>query len=326
MTHIISFPEQILHASSRLPLTFMDLNDWILVKIKGIDRVNYLQSQVTADVASITDEQHIMTAHCNASGKMLSNLRLFHREDGLAFITRRSVLDNQLQEFKKYAVFSKVNISVDTKEVLLGIAGLRARETLATLFTMLPNNKHPVVQQGITTLLHFTQPKERFLLVTDKFHIEKWIEILHSCIQLNNSNQWMALDIEAGFAIIDKKTSALFIPQATNIQILGGISFTKGCYIGQETIARVQYRGINKKTLYWLAGNANNVPKPGEVLELELSKNSWRQTGTVLSAVQLNDGTLWIQAVLNNNFTADTNLRVQNDNTSHLRIQPLYNK
>lgn len=324
MAHIISFPAQIPHASSQLPLTLMTLDDWVLVTITGVDRVNYLQGQVTADVAAMTAEQHIMTAHCDPRGKMWSNLRLFHREKGLAFIERRSVLDNQLKELKKYAVFSKVNISLDTKAVLLGVAGLTARETLATLFSTLPNTKHPVVQQSITTLLHFTQPTERFLLVTDAFQAQQWIEILRSRTQFNNSNQWMALDIQAGFPIIDEKTSALFIPQATNIQTLGGISFTKGCYTGQETVARAQYRGANKRALYWLAGNANRVPLPGDDLEWQLNENSWRRTGTVLSAVQLSDGTLWIQAVLNNDFTENTNLRVRDDNSSQLRIQPLY--
>ncbi|EGY29078.1 folate-binding protein YgfZ [Candidatus Regiella insecticola 5.15] len=324
MAHIISFPAQIPHASSQLPLTLMTLDDWVLVTITGVDRVNYLQGQVTADVAAMTAEQHIMTAHCDPRGKMWSNLRLFHREEGLVFIERRSVLDNQLKELKKYAVFSKVNISVDTKAVLLGVAGLTARKTLATLFSTLPNTKHPVVQQGVTTLLHFTQPTEHFLLVTDAFQAQQWIEILRSRTQFNNSNQWMALDIQAGFPIIDEKTSALFIPQATNIQALGGISFTKGCYTGQETVARAQYRGANKRALYWLAGNANHVPLPGDDLEWQLSENSWRRTGTVLSAVQLSDGTLWIQAVLNNDFTENTNLRVRDDNSSQLRIQPLY--
>lgn len=324
MAHIISFPAQFPHASSQLPLTLMTLDDWVLVTITGVDRVNYLQGQVTADVAAMTAEQHIMTAHCDPRGKMWSNLRLFHREEGLAFIERRSVLDNQLKELKKYAVFSKVNISLDTKAVLLGVAGLTARETLATLFSTLPNTKHPVVQQGVTTLLHFTQPTERFLLVTDNFQAQQWIEILRSRTQFNNSNQWMALDIQAGFPIIDEETSALLIPQATNIQALGGISFTKGCYTGQETVARAQYRGANKRALYWLAGNANRVPLPGDDLEWQLSENSWRRTGTVLSAVQLSDGTLWIQAVLNNDFTENTNLRVRDDNSSQLRIQPLY--
>ncbi|MCX2956518.1 MAG: tRNA-modifying protein YgfZ, partial [Candidatus Regiella insecticola] len=79
MAHIISFPAQIPHASSQLPLTLMTLDDWVLVKIKGVDRVNYLQGQVTADVAAMTAKQHIMTAHCDPRGKMWSNLRLFHR-------------------------------------------------------------------------------------------------------------------------------------------------------------------------------------------------------------------------------------------------------
>jgi len=113
-----------------------------------------------------------------------------------------------------------------------------------------------------------------------------------------------------------------FIPQATNIQALDGISFTKGCYAGQEMVARAKYRGANKRALYWLAGNASKVPAAGDDLELQLGEN-WRRTGTVLASSQLNDGSLWVQAVLNNDLEPDAKLRVRDDAASQLSIQPL---
>ncbi|WP_439955727.1 CAF17-like 4Fe-4S cluster assembly/insertion protein YgfZ, partial [Klebsiella pneumoniae] len=72
---------------------------------------------------------------------------------------------------------------------------------------------------------------------------------------------------------------AQFIPQATNIQALGGISFKKGCYTGQEMVARAKFRGANKRALWTLAGHASRVPEAGEDLEMKMGEN-WRRTGT----------------------------------------------
>ncbi|CNH60609.1 putative global regulator [Yersinia thracica] len=309
-------------ASSELPLTLISLDDWVLVTLTGADRVKYLQGQVTADIDALPTDQHVLCAHCDAKGKMWSNLRLFYRGEGLAFIERRSVLDNQLRELKKYAVFSKVAIAAQPDAALLGVAGAQAKTALAGIFAELPDAEHPVVQQGNSTLLHFSLPAERFLLVTDAEQAQQLVEKLSDQAQLNDSKQWLALDIEAGFPIIDTDNSAQFIPQATNIQALNGISFSKGCYTGQEMVARAKYRGANKRALYWLAGSASRVPTAGEDLEWQLGEN-WRRTGCVLAAIALNDGTVWVQAVLNNDLAADSVLRVRDDAESLLSIQQL---
>ena len=100
-------------ASARLPLTLISLDDWALATLSGADAEKYLQGQVTADVSQMTEHQHLLAAHCDPKGKMRSNLRLFRRHDGFAFIERRSLQEAQLKELKKYAVFSKVTIALD---------------------------------------------------------------------------------------------------------------------------------------------------------------------------------------------------------------------
>lgn len=124
-----------------LPLTLMTLDDWALATITGADSEKYMQGQVTADVSQMTEDQHLLAAHCDAKGKMWSNLRLFRDGDGFAWIERRSVREPQLTELKKYAVFSKVTIAPDDERVLLGVAGFQARAALANLFSELPSRK-----------------------------------------------------------------------------------------------------------------------------------------------------------------------------------------
>ncbi|MDF2778216.1 MAG: ygfZ [Enterobacteriaceae bacterium] len=315
------FPPRQPSASARLPLTLMTLDDWALAILTGADSEKYLQGQVTADVAALTEHQHLLAAHCDAKGKMWSNLRLFRRDGGFALIERRSIRDAQLTELKKYAVFSKVTIVPDDEHVLLGVAGFQARAALANVFTTLPDAEKQVVQEGATSILWFAHPAERFLLVTDVATAELLSEKLRGEAQLNNSQQWLALNIEAGLPVIDAANSAQFIPQATNLQALGGISFKKGCYTGQEMVARAKFRGANKRALWYLAGKASRLPEAGEDLELKMGEN-WRRTGTILAAVQLDDGRLLVQAVMNNDMEPDSVFRVRDD-ANTLSIEPL---
>ncbi|MCI1898228.1 MAG: tRNA-modifying protein YgfZ [Enterobacter sp.] len=308
-------------ASARLPLTLISLEDWALATVTGADGEKYLQGQVTADVSQLTEHQHLLVAHCDPKGKMWSNLRLFRRQDGFAFIERRSLRDAQLTELKKYAVFSKVTIAADDELVLLGVAGFQARAALTTLFGALPDAEKPLVNDGATSLLWFEHPDERFLLVTDTATAERVTDTLRGEAQLNNSQQWLALNIEAGLPVIDAANSAQFIPQATNLQALGGISFKKGCYTGQEMVARAKFRGANKRALWYLAGNASRVPEAGEDLELKMGEN-WRRTGTVLAGVQLDDGRVLVQVVMNNDMEAGSIFRVRDD-ANTLSIEPL---
>lgn len=309
-------------ASNHLPLTIMLLNDWQLVNVTGPDASKYLQGQLTVDVAALTEHEHTLCGHCDAKGKMWSDLRLFHRAEGFSYLVRRSVADNQITELKKYAVFSKLTISADNDAVIIGVAGFKADAALAAYFPQLPDANTPAVTHEDTTLLYLSQPEARYLLITSVSTAEMLTDKLRDSAQFNDGQQWVELDIEAGQPVIDVANSGQFIPQATNLQALDGICFKKGCYTGQEMVARAKYRGANKRALYWLQGSASRVPQAGEDLELKLGEN-WRRTGTVLAAVQLNDGSLNVQVVLNNDLGADSVLRVRDDEGSMLTIQPL---
>ena len=156
--------------------------------------------------------------------------------------------------------------------------------------------------------------------MTDAATAERVTEALRGEAQFNNSQQWLALNIEAGLPVIDAANSAQFIPQATNLQALGGISFKKAV-TPAEMVARAKFRGANKRALWTLAGHASRVPEAGEDLELKMGEN-WRRTGTVLAAVQLDDGRLLVQAVMNNDMEADSVFRVRDD-ANTLSIEPL---
>ncbi|MCR3756133.1 MAG: folate-binding protein [Sodalis sp. Psp] len=322
MSSQVPFPSRLLFPANHLPLTLISLEGWALVTLHGDDTIQYLQGQLTCDVASLDADHFSFAAHCDANGKMFSNLCVFHYGEGMGYIERRSVRDSQLAELKKYAVFSKTIITADDQAVLLGVAGFQAQEALSRLFNRVPDAACPVTRNWETTCIYFSLPAPRFLLITTQAVSDVLQQKLKAQAQFNNSQQWLALDIEAGYLVIDSANSAQFIPQAANIQALEGISFNKGCYMGQEMVMRAKYRGANKRALYWLTGKASHIPAAGEVLELKIGDN-WRRTGKVLAACQLESSSVWVQAILHNNLTADSLLRVHDDSSGALSIRQL---
>ncbi|EOY8497630.1 tRNA-modifying protein YgfZ [Providencia stuartii] len=321
MTTEVAHSKQFPLDSQSLPLILISLENWGLIHLHGLDAEKYLQGQVTADVSAMTPAQHTLTAHCDPKGKMWSDLRLFHHLDGFSYIERASVLDSQLAELKKYAVFSKVTFEHKQELKLLGVAGKGAREALATIFTTLPDAENQVTVDGVSTILHYALPNERFLIVTDQATAQKITDSLNA--EVVNDEQWLSLEIEAGYAVIEQASSTQHLPQATNLQALPyGISFKKGCYTGQEMVARAKFRGANKRAMYWLKGTATSVPAVGEGVEWQLG-DKWRRTGTVLAAVKLANGEVNIQIIMNNDMEADSVFRVTGDEQSHLTIQPL---
>ncbi|WP_236840103.1 tRNA-modifying protein YgfZ [Blochmannia endosymbiont of Camponotus nipponensis] len=309
--------------SQDLPLTFISLEEWILIRLYGPDVTQYLHNQLTCDIKNLEKNKYNFSAHCNPKGKMISNMYVFHtRPQEMAYIVRLNIYKKQITEMKKYIVFSNVTITPDYNAVLIGITGTHARQHLNTFFAILPNKTHTVVHDKNVTLLYFDAPIERFLLIINKRSIlhHLWSKSKY-CILFNNSRQWISLDMEAGYPIIEPITSELFMPQSVNIDALQGISFNKGCYIGQESIARVKYRGSNKQALYRLTGiihykNNNKLPEPGDRVLLKIKDQHWQNIGVVLQHCQIKKNNIWIQVVLNRAILGPSELKITNIHTN----------
>ncbi|WWO95543.1 MAG: tRNA-modifying protein YgfZ [Candidatus Dasytiphilus stammeri] len=310
--------------SKSLPLTLISLEEWCMISMTGVDTFNYIQKQITFDITTLQLNQYCQTAHCNAEGKMWSNLLLFHYNGGLAWIIRRSVQNLQMEALKKYAIFSKVMISA-TNDILMGIAGFQARAILSQVFARLPSRKSPLIYNKNMVLLWLNNPSERFIIISNIMIIKQLQEQLSNYCQLNNSRQWMSLDIEAGNPIIDNKNCCKFIPQAANLDLIGAINFQKGCYLGQEIIARATFRGINKYALYWLSGKLNNFPKSTRInfINLNNSKPSIYYSANILAICKMANNEIWIQAILKKDLPYNTIFRMDGDDESYFYIRPI---
>ena len=272
------------------------LSDWQLVKISGTDNRTFLQGQVTADINQLNEHTALFSAHCDAKGRMWSNLILFQREEDIFYIVRKTVSEKQIAALKKVAVFSKVTIE---PVVDLNLIGLENNAIEQSIIAELSDNS--CITKGDITYIKIPLPETRVIKVSS--------EPLPSDLQ--SSDHWLKLDLEAGYAIIDEPNIESLLPQACNLQHYNAISFDKGCYCGQEMVARAQFRGANNRGLYLLVGKSKTLPIIGDKLEYELDGN-WREGGQVLAALKLDqDDEIYVQVVLANGIDIETNFRVK---------------
>ena len=251
------------------------LTHYSLIEIEGTDAEKYLQGQLTCDVTKLAVGESTLTAHCDPKGKMSALFRLIRQDEQTFYMLLKSeLLPSALDQLKKYAVFSKVTFTLLDWQIL-GAAGTKGIEKCG--------------QFSVQIRINVKAQQPRMILLNPiRLALEPTVE----------AEAWDLLDIQDGIPSLAAATQLEFIPQALNLQsIEQAISFQKGCYIGQETVARAKYRGANKRALFIFAAQTQSLPDIGSALEMALGDN-WRATGTITSAVNFH-GVLWLQTVLN---------------------------
>ncbi|MEL7291247.1 MAG: tRNA-modifying protein YgfZ [Pseudomonadota bacterium] len=291
-----------LSSNDALPsLAIAVLNDWGMITAQGNDSKSYLQGQVTCDVVTLDPSQSTVGAHCDAKGKVWSVFHLFHHQQGYAMFQPKELIEKELAELKKYAIFSKVEFE-HSKDTLLGVIGAEAD----TLIDSLSDQTGEVRSIDGGTAVKIDA--NRWLLALTEEAAKSLV--LASDAQKVDSALWTLLDIKAGYPRLTAEQQNEHIPQALNVQALNGVSFSKGCYTGQETVARAKYRGINKRALFIIEGSAEQAIEANAELERAVGDN-WRSAGKLLASYRYSDHKALAIAVLPNNLEADTQLRLK---------------
>lgn len=274
------------------------LDHYTLIEMTGTDAEKYLQGQLTCDVTKLAAGESTLAAHCDPKGKMSALFRLIRQDEQTFYMLLKSeLLPSALDQLKKYAVFSKIAFTPLDWQII-GAAGKKGIEKCGRISAQI--------------CIEVNVRQERVILLNPtRLTIEPTAD----------AQAWDLLDIQDGVPNLAAATQLQFIPQALNLQsIERAISFHKGCYIGQETVARAKYRGTNKRALFIFAAHTEALPDIGSPLEMALGDN-WRSTGTVLSAVNFH-GVLWLQAVLNTPLEESQAFRLPGSQTA-LALQPL---
>jgi folate-binding protein YgfZ len=222
-----------------------------------------------------------------------------------------SAIAQELVELKKYAIFSKVEFTQSSK-ACIGVMGEQAQTWVDKHFP----SEGDVRQQNGSSAVRIDE-KRWLVLASDEL-----IESLDAQeTQWVQESIWTQFDIDAGLPTLSAEQQNQHIPQAFNLQALDGISFTKGCYTGQETVARAKYRGINKRMLATLTGRLTAAVTSDEEIIIERSVGgNWRKAGDVLSVFQYDDHTFKASIIINNNLDDDVEFRLASQPDSRLSL------
>ncbi|GIU45895.1 tRNA-modifying protein YgfZ [Shewanella algidipiscicola] len=296
-------------------LFFSHLTHLGLIAVTGEQGRSFIHGQVTTDISSLGAEQWRWGAHCDPKGKMLASFRTFSMGDALIMMMPRDTLAMDLPQLQKYAVFSKAELSDASADwLLLGVSGEQATDWLNQQFGALNSELTPI-DNGV--ILH---DAGRHIIVLKQSAADTLISQLPQAVY--DASAWQALEIAAGYPNLGAAHQGQFVPQMCNLQAIDGISFNKGCYMGQETIARMKYRGGNKRALYIVSGTVSSPLTADSQLEIALEDALYRRAGTIIEWVQRGQEVL-MTAVLANDTQLDATLRIAGDEASQLTLQAL---
>ena len=231
----------------------LPLDDRGLITLEGPDTDKLLQGQLTCDVAAITADQTGAGALCTVKGRMLGNFSLYRAGDQTRLVTHRALTSTLVDTLKKYAVFYKTQLT-DASDAfrVLGLAGPDAGALAGEYGTDVPGGCDQVL----------LSPHRRLLVVPADQAEALWARLAARATPAGLS-LWTLLAIRDGLGEVRPETVEEFIPQMLNLQHTGAVSFRKGCYTGQEIVARMQYLGKLKRRRYRLAIPVAETPAPG---------------------------------------------------------------
>jgi folate-binding protein YgfZ len=304
------FPENLLCA----------LPDLAVLNVSGGQSSQYLQGQLTNDLNLLSQTQGQLNCHCDFKGKTWCVYHSLLTDHGIQLIANKQEIAASLPELKKFAVFSKVDIEANPHQLnLYGGFGSHLEDWITGQFGNLPKNQYQVVSNEMGWVLAFTSPVSRYLIGLTSSGQQA---LEHSSMQIeSDTSAWQTLDILAGIPSLSAATTNEFVPQMLNMQQLNAISFDKGCYLGQEVVARTHYLGKNKRATYILNSEQPLTCESGEIVEQQVGDN-WRRSGTVLNHANYAD-CAWLLAVLPNNVEADSCFRLKSSPDTLLSLYPL---
>ncbi|MEJ6473444.1 transcriptional regulator [Pseudoalteromonas piscicida] len=284
-----------------------------VIRISGQDKLSYLHGQVTQDINLIKENNFMWSGHCSPKGKLWSVSRLTRLQDEYLMIASSAEAEASLRELKKYGVFAKVDIDFADCDVI----GLITEDasTLAAAFNIELNSGATAFDVAQGKLLKLND--NRFLLL-----YFGGANLPNEIVLEANPAPFIASSILAGEPAIDADHIDEFVPQMVNLQALDGISFKKGCYTGQETVARMRYLGKNKRAMYVVSGTTVERIEETDI-ELQIEDN-WRRGGKVIQQTFDTDTNLYYAlAIMPNDTPHDAVLRAKNSPEVSLTIQPL---
>lgn len=276
-----------------------DLSHLVLIAIEGRDATDFLHDQLTSDVSGLAAGEWQWSGYCNAKGRLLATLRLMRDRDRYLAEIPRALAADLVARLRKYVLRSQVKLTLlDVDYAGIGIAGPTAGALLADRLAVTPpsdNTLSPVPGGWVVSV-----SADRWHCYLDPEAAMAAWDRLASHARPVDTFQWMCFDVAEGIPWILPATRELFVPQMVDLERVGGVSFTKGCYPGQEIVARSQYLGEVKRRLH--LGQAPAALDPGAPLAGAALVG--QTAGNVVASAPDGDGEFRVLAVIDTETAA----------------------
>lgn len=256
------------------------LTDWGVIRARGADAASFLHGQLTQDIDHLADNQARLAGYCSAKGRLLASFIVWrHGADEILLACSADVLAATLKRLSMFVLRAKCKLDDASADwFLYGLAGDAARGWLAADAPAAVWQVAPCLE-GQVLRLPDAQGTARYLLALPATAEAPTLPALEA-------DAWRWLEVHSGVARIVAPTVEQFVPQMVNLELVGGVNFQKGCYPGQEIVARSQYRGTLKRRAMVFDSDADL--QPGQ--EVFHSADASQPAGLVANAGRLPNG------------------------------------
>ncbi len=234
--------------ASILDNSFCSLSSYSLLRLTGADRIDFLHSQLTCDLHKLEIGQASLAAWCNPKGRVIVTFIVNRAEDYIDLLVAADMKDAVVKRLRMFVLRAQVEISDCEASAIIGLAGDPLLACAAEPAT-LPAADWQTGKQDSTDWLRLPGPLPRLLVYADGTVMQTLWQKLAEHGRPAAESHWTLLNIEARLPWITHSVSEQFLPQMLNLDQNGGLDFNKGCYPGQEVIARLHYRGEVKQRL-----------------------------------------------------------------------------
>lgn len=273
-----------------------DLSHYGLIRFSGDDAPSFLQSQLSCDIREINHQKAQYGSYCTPKGRVLASFLLWQQDDNFFMQLPASLCVSIQKRLSLFVLRANVQLS-DTSDTLIriGIAGQNAA-TMIKEVTGFSGTNQPlrvIHDENITILVLAQNRIELIAPVKNAFAL--W-EHFSQSTKLVGASCWDWLDIQSGIPVILPEIQEKFLPQMINLDAIGGISFKKGCYPGQEIVARTQYLGKLKRRMFLAHIATAEVVKAGdELYSIDMENQS---SGNIANAASSPNGGYDVLAVI----------------------------
>ena len=227
-----------------------------VIRFSGPDAASFLQGQVSNDTRRLSSGQPLIAAYSSPQGRVLAVLHLMPHSSGVLGIMPRDILRPTLERLTKFVLRAKVKIEDSSEQFT--VHGVHGVEAIAGLQLPVPDDARRYLERDGIGIARVTPNSNRYWVIGEAVDLEKHgigfdiADSARAAMRERVENDWRLADIRAGLPQVYAATCEIFVAQMLNLDLIDGISFTKGCYTGQEIIARTQHLGRIKRRLFRL--------------------------------------------------------------------------